>query len=97
MCAAVLRRVSDLQAAVTEQARKREEAMHALDTLQRERDHGAETERIKLQSKIAEIAEEVSKKILQKEIKLRQESQDKFAALESVSVPLLCQQWWIAG
>ena len=78
--------MSDLQAAVTEQNRKREEALHALDVIQREREHAAEHERIKLQGKIAEIAEEVSKKILQKEIKLRQESQDKFAALETVSV-----------
>lgn len=75
-----------MQAAVTEQARKREEALHAFDSLQREREHTAEHERIKLHTKIGEIAEEVSKKILAKEIKLRQESQEKFATLETVSV-----------
>lgn len=58
--------------------------MHALDVVQREREHAAENERIKLQSKIAEIAEEVSKKILHKEIKLREEATDKFSKIEKV-------------
>ena len=77
-------RMSDLTAALAEQTRRREEAMHALSLIQREKDHAAEAERIKLQSKIAETAEEVSKKILQKEIKLREESQQKFALVEQV-------------
>ena len=58
--------------------------MHALDVMQREKEHAAETERLRLQSKIAEIAEEVSKKILQKEIKLREENQAKFSHVEQV-------------
>ena len=52
--------------------------------MQREKEHAAETERIRLQSKIAEIAEEVSKKILQKEMKLREESSGKYSELEQV-------------
>ena len=72
-------------ASVSEQARKREESLHSLDVIQREREHAVETERIKLQSKIAEIAEEVSKKMLQKEMKLREESQARYAQVEQVS------------
>ena len=78
-------RVNDLHNGLAEQTRKREEAMHALDVVQREREHAAENERIKLQSRIAEIAEEVSKKILHKEIKLREEATDKFSKIEKVS------------
>lgn len=60
--------------------------MHALEVIQREKEHAAETERLRLQSKIAEIAEEVSKKILQKEIKLREENQSKFSQMEQVKI-----------
>ena len=77
--------MNDLHNGLAEQTRKREEAMHALDVVQREREHAAENERIKLQSRIAEIAEEVSKKILHKEIKLREEATDKFSKIEKVS------------
>jgi len=77
-------RVNDLHTNLAEQNRKREEAMHALDVVQREREHAAESERIRLQSRIAEIAEEVSKKILHKEIKLREEATDKFSKIEKV-------------
>nr|XP_006814680.1 PREDICTED: coiled-coil domain-containing protein 154-like [Saccoglossus kowalevskii] len=77
-------RMNDMQAQVHEQARKRDEAMHALDQIQREREHATDNERVKMQGKIAEIAEEVSKKILQKEIKLREEAQQKFANVEKM-------------
>ena len=78
-------RLTDVSAGVAEQNRRREEALHALEVMQREKEHAAETERIRLQSKIAEIAEEVSKKILQKEMGLREESTRKYAELEQVS------------
>ena len=77
-------RTSDLTAAIAEQNRRREEALHALEVVAREKEHAAESERIKLQGKIAEVAEEVSKKILQKEMKLREENYSKFAQLEQV-------------
>ncbi len=73
-----------VQSAVAEQNRKREEAMHALEVVQREREHAADTERLRMQSKIAEMAEEVGKKILQKELMLREENQSKFSQLEQV-------------
>ncbi|XP_077980786.1 uncharacterized protein LOC144435997 isoform X2 [Glandiceps talaboti] len=75
-------KMSDMQSQVHEQSRKRDEAMHALDVIQREREHAADNERLKMQGKIAEIAEEVSKKILHKEIRLREEAQQKFANIE---------------
>ena len=77
-------RLADTNANIAEQTRRREEHMHALDVMQREKEHAAETERLRLQSKIAEIAEEVSKKILQKEIKLREEHQSKYSQIEQV-------------
>ena len=57
-----------------------------MESLTREKDHQAENEKIKLQARIGEIAEEVSKKILQKEIKLREESQMRYAQIEQVGV-----------
>jgi hypothetical protein len=77
-------RVNDLQASLLEQARKRDEAIHALDTMHREKEHAAETERLKLQNRVAEMVEDVSKRILQKDIKLREETQDKFLQIEKV-------------
>ena len=86
-------RLGDTNASLAEQSRRREEAIHALDAVQREREHAAEKERLRLQSKIAEIAEEVSKKILQKEMRLREENQSKYSKLEKVSaIALLFSQ-----
>ncbi|XP_071962781.1 uncharacterized protein [Antedon mediterranea] len=78
----VFLKMNDLQSQVHEQNRKREEGMHVLDVVQREREHASDNERLKMQSKIAEIAEEVSKKILGKEIRLREEAQQKFGNIE---------------
>ncbi|XP_071813237.1 uncharacterized protein [Apostichopus japonicus] len=75
-------RINEIQSQVHEQSRKRDESMHALDVIQREREHAADNERLKMQGKIAEIAEEVSRKILSKEIRLREEAQQKFANIE---------------
>ena len=79
-------RLGDLTAGIQEQSRKREEALHAFETTQREKDHSSDIEKTKLQGKIQEIAEEVSKKILMKEIKLREELQARYAQLEAVSL-----------
>ncbi|XP_071507783.1 coiled-coil domain-containing protein 154-like [Diadema antillarum] len=75
-------KTNDLQAQIHEVGRKRDESMHALDVVQREREHAADNERLKMHGKIAEIAEEVSKKILSKEIRLREEAQQKFSNIE---------------
>ena len=78
-----------MQASVAEQSRRREEAVHSLESMVRDRDHVHEQERLRLTSKIGEISEEVGKKVLAKEIKLRQEFQEKFSTVESVRVHLI--------
>ncbi|XP_022089349.1 golgin subfamily A member 6-like protein 22 isoform X6 [Acanthaster planci] len=75
-------KINDLQSQVHEQSRKRDETLHTIDVVQREREHAADNERLKMQGKIAEIAEEVSRKILSKEIRLREEAQQKFGNIE---------------
>ncbi|XP_033630840.1 golgin subfamily A member 6-like protein 22 isoform X2 [Asterias rubens] len=75
-------KLNDVQAQVHEQSRKRDETVHTIDVVQREREHAADNERLKMQGKIAEIAEEVSRKILSKEIRLREEAQQKFGNIE---------------
>ena len=80
----VVVRLGDVQSSLNEQTRKREEAMHALEVLAREKEHAAEIERAKMQQKIAETAENVTKKILSKEMALREETQKKYQQLEEV-------------
>ena len=88
-------RLSELQSNQAEQARRRDELIHQLEVVQRERDHTAETERIRLQSKLADMSEELHQKLLQKEMKLREDSQKKLADLEKVCVLMkkLFQIW----
>ncbi|KAK7490868.1 hypothetical protein BaRGS_00017924, partial [Batillaria attramentaria] len=81
---ALQQRVNELNMALGEQNRKREEAMHAMDMIHREREHAAETEKLKLQSKLTENMEEMNKRLLTKEIKLREEIQEKHLQLEKV-------------
>ena len=52
--------------------------------LQREKDHNAETERLRMQSKVADISEELHQKLLQKEMKLKEDLQRKHEELEKV-------------
>ena len=78
--------MNDIQSQLHEGVRKRDETVHALDVVQREREHAADNERLKMQGKIAEIAEEVSRKILTKEIRLREEAQQKFGNIEKVRI-----------
>ncbi|XP_025105725.1 coiled-coil domain-containing protein 154-like isoform X2 [Pomacea canaliculata] len=77
-------KTNELQMAIAEQARKREEAMHALDMIHREKEHSAETEKLKLQSRVTELVEEMNKRVLNKEIKLREEIQDKYMQMEKL-------------
>ncbi len=58
--------------------------MHSMEVMQREKEHNQETDKLKLNSKISDISEEVSKKLMQKEMKLREEMQNKYAELEKV-------------
>lgn len=82
-------RSNELKQLISEQNRKREESMHALDMIAREKEHKTESDRMKQQAKVAETLEDINKKILNKEIKLREEIQDKHVQLEKVDVVLL--------
>ncbi|GFS01040.1 neurofilament heavy polypeptide-like isoform X5 [Elysia marginata] len=56
--------VNSLQQTISEQNRKREESLHALDMLHREKEHAAENEKLKLQGRMTETVEEVNKLIV---------------------------------
>ncbi|XP_078690494.1 coiled-coil domain-containing protein 154-like [Branchiostoma floridae x Branchiostoma belcheri] len=77
-------RIAEMQSTLSNLEQKREGDLHTVDILQKEREQAAENERVRLQGKLSEIAEEVSKKILQKEIRLREEAQQKFHNVEKV-------------
>ncbi|KAK3782928.1 hypothetical protein RRG08_016307 [Elysia crispata] len=80
----VQHQVNSLQQTIADQNRKREESLHALDMLHREKEHVAESEKLKLQGRMSETVEEVNKRILSKEIKLREELQEKYNQLERI-------------
>lgn len=77
-------RLADVNAAVVEQDRKREEAVTSIDRLHRDKQHHSDTDKIKLQSKVVEMGEEITKKMGQKEIRLREEMHEKFAQLQNL-------------
>ncbi|XP_077980294.1 uncharacterized protein LOC144435582 [Glandiceps talaboti] len=79
-----LMKMNELQSQIHDQGRKREEAIHALDAKQRDREHAANNERLKLQGKLAETAEELNKNITNKEIRIREEMQQKFGSIEQI-------------
>ncbi|GFO32100.1 neurofilament heavy polypeptide-like isoform x5, partial [Plakobranchus ocellatus] len=76
--------VNSLQQTIAEQNRKREESLHALDMMHREKEHAAENEKLRLQGRMSETVEEVNKRMLAKEIKLREELQEKYSQLERI-------------
>ncbi|KAL5018368.1 hypothetical protein ScPMuIL_004090 [Solemya velum] len=77
-------RLSDLYQTMAEQNRKREESIHAVDIAIREKEHMAQTERMTLTTQVSDTVEEVNKKLLAKEIKIREELQDRFIQLEKM-------------
>lgn len=52
--------------------------------LLREKEHLSAAERMTLTSKVADTVEDVNKKLLSKEIKMREEMQDRYLNLERV-------------
>jgi len=74
-----------LRAVVQESNLKREEEMYANAMNSKEKENILENERNMIASKLAELSEEQSKKMLQKEIRLREDAQAKFVLLEKVS------------
>ena len=59
--------------------------MYANAMNSKEKENLLENERNMIASKLAELSEEQSKKMLQKEIRLREDAQAKFVLLEKVS------------
>ena len=59
--------------------------MYANAMNSKEKENILENERNMIASKLAELSEEQSKKMLQKEIRLREDAQAKFVLLEKVS------------
>ena len=77
-------RVHELQQQLAEANRRREESVHKMDLLLREKEHSAQADRINLNSKVADTVEDVNKRLLSKEIKIREEMQDRYLQLERV-------------
>lgn len=76
--------LEQLRATVQETNHKREEEMYANAMNSKEKENLLENERNLIASKLAELSEEQSKKMLQKEIRLREDAQAKFVLLEKV-------------
>ena len=62
--------------------------MYASAMNSKERENLLQNERTMIASKLAELSEEQSKKMLQKEIRLREDAQSKFVLLEKVCKPM---------
>ena len=64
---------------------QREQELYAQSMNSKEKEDLLESERSMIASKLAELSDEQSKKMLQKEIRLREDAQSKFTLLEKVS------------
>ena len=79
-------RINELQSSLSEQTRKREENMHTVDMVLREKDHAAQAERLQINAKVTDTMEDVNKKLLTKEMKIREDIQAKYLQLEKVGL-----------
>ena len=77
-------RMNELHTSLSEQSRKREEGMHTVDMVLREKDHALQADRLQLNAKVTDTVEDVNKRLLSKEMKIREEIQAKFLQLEKV-------------
>ena len=77
--------LEQLKAMVQESNHQREQELYAHSMNSKEKEDLIENERTMIASKLAEFSEEHSKKMLQKEIRLREDAQAKFVVLEKVS------------
>lgn len=75
---------------VQESNHQREQELYAHSMNSKEKEDLLENERTMIASKLAELSEEQSKKMLQKEIRLREDAQAKFVLLEKVSKTFFC-------
>ena len=76
--------MNELYTSLSEQTRKREEGLHTVDMVLREKDHAAQAERLQMTSKVTDTVEDINKRLLAKEMKIREEIQQKFLQLEKV-------------
>ena len=79
-------RINELYTSLSEQTRKREEGLHTVDMVLREKDHAAQAERLQMTSKVTDTVEDINKRLLAKEMKIREEIQQKFLQLEKVGI-----------
>ena len=77
--------IEQLRAVVQESHHQREQELYAQSMNSKEKEDLLENERSMIASKLAELSDEQSKKMLQKEIRLREDAQSKFTLLEKVS------------
>jgi len=78
-------RVNELTVQLSEQVRKREENMHNVDMVLREKDHTAQAEKLQMTAKVTDTVEDINKRLLSKEMKIREDIQGKYLQLEKVS------------
>lgn len=83
-------RIYDLQQSLSEANRRRDEGMHTMDILLREKDHANQADKLNLTSKVADTVEDVNKRLLSKEIKMREEMQERYLQLERVGSKTSC-------
>nr|XP_058955714.1 golgin subfamily A member 6-like protein 24 isoform X5 [Pocillopora verrucosa] len=74
--------IEQLRAVVQESHHQREQELYAQSMNSKEKEDLLENERSMIASKLAELSDEQSKKMLQKEIRLREDAQSKFTLLE---------------
>ena len=74
----------EFQGMVGEQNRRREEAIMAVEAAHRERERLAEFDQSKLEAKIMDVSEEMNRKLLQRELKIRDENDAKYSQIEKV-------------
>ena len=89
--------MTELQTSLTRFSHQQEESLRQYAADQMQKEHAADKENIRLAAKIAESAEQLSSKALQRELKVREELQTRYAQLEQVrvgviSVLLSCKQ-----
>ena len=78
-------RLGEVNSSVSEQARKREEEMYAMEQQNREKGHMSENEKFRLQSQIMEINDEIQRKMNTREMKIKEDVQKSVSNLENVS------------
>lgn len=65
-----------------------------MDMVLREREHVGQADRLALSSKVADTVEDINKKLMAKEIKIREEVQDRYLQLERVRCRSAHESLW---